>query len=219
MEKQTPDNDVQVEKSEQGAQTFIGTYKTKEDAEKGFEEKQKHILKIEAENRLLREQIQSPRPTAPVEDVEEKQFYEKLDSSFDKEQQEALRTLVKKEAERLVQPIKSRFEEQERSRTVESIKKDFTDYDNPEVVEAVKNKVLDYADKGVKLNLYDAYLLVQGREAITKAKQLSEKLRSNEQLDSFVDGGGSSAPVERDKGVDAELDFLLGKRDPRYGRG
>jgi len=226
MAEQMPDNganaatnEPQVGETEnlggdqpQSSEPFVYTYKTKADAEQGIQNQIAHIRQVEAENADMRARLQAA-PTAQQTD-EDAQFMEKLSTSFDNDQRDVVEKLIERKVSKIVAPMRQKFEEAENAQVINNIRTDFPDYNDKEIVENVKQKIREYAEAGSRLNLYDAYVLVKGRDAISQNKEHASRSRQ----DDYVDGGAGYAPREVSKGVNAQLDFLLGKRDPGYGR-
>lgn len=213
--------DLKTEDGQEPSEVFIGTYKTKEDAEKGFSEKENHIRRIEAENRLLREQLSAPRQTIPEpqSNEDDKEFNEQLASNFDDAQQRVVRRLIEKEVVKHVMPLKQSSEKEKQAKTIDAVRQEFGEYTNdPEIVEAVKNYVLQKADEGTKLNLYEGFSYIVGQRAFKELQKIKKEGASKTRTEAFVDGGGSHIPRTLQKGIEEELDMLIGKRDPHYGK-
>jgi hypothetical protein len=196
--------------AEQPTRLYAGKYKTLDELEKSAIEKDSHIVSVETENRLLREQLKAGKATEQTQepDLDEK-FNAMLDQNFDKEQQKILKAMTSIVVDRSTKPLREELETIRKERMFDSIKTEFPDYNDPNVVRAVQQII----DSNPNLTLKQAYTLTYAE----KNKQELNKLRTGVNVDdrrkmAYVDGGGTNVPLKPEKEEEAWLEEFLPKR-------
>jgi hypothetical protein len=184
-EETTEETETTTEESEN--KTYAGKYKTVEDLEQGAIHQEDHIKTIEAENRLLRDQVnrEEDRPDESIKN--EDSALETLLEDADDGTKDVLKSLVSE-----VRNLKGRLAERDENDEVSSLRNDLT-------VDELKDLLPDAKkiQKKKGLSTSDAFRTAASKLIPKLRGQLTELTKQNEALKkkaAFVDGGGGNVP-------------------------